>query len=87
MFGSMVASLRSSTTMGGASALLEDCGIDVAKWLEGATSIAGCRLVGISKTFFHKVDKPEDLIDQLVELASRISAAFSASLSTDCPFV
>jgi flagellar motor component MotA len=47
----------------------------------------GTMFVGISKTFFHKVDKPEDLIDQLVELASRISAAFSASLSTDCPLV
>ena len=60
MFGSMVASLRSSTTMGGASALLEDCGIDVAKWLEGATSIAGCRLVGISKTFTRYVQINDD---------------------------
>ena len=30
----------------------------------------GTMFVGISKTFFHKVDKPEDLIDQLVELAT-----------------
>lgn len=30
----------------------------------------GTMFVGIGKTFRHKVDKPEDLIDQLVELAT-----------------
>ena len=30
----------------------------------------GTMFVGIGKTFSHKVDKPEDLIDQLVELAT-----------------
>ena len=38
--------------------------------LRSTLSEFGTMFVGIGKTFFHKVDKPEDLIDLLVELAT-----------------
>lgn len=50
-FGSLVTRPTYTTILGGASSMLEDCGPNVAKWLEEATGISECRLVGISENF------------------------------------
>jgi len=86
MFGSMVTSLRSSTTMGGASALLEDCGPNVAKWLEEATGITGCRLVGISKTFSRFVEVNPDQGDG-IPMIHEGAPRPSVSLADEAPFL
>jgi len=89
MFGSMVTSLRSSTTMGGASALLEDCGPNVAKWLEEATGITGCRLVGISKNFSRFVEVNPDQGDEIPKIHEGGSGVPrpSVSLADEAPFL
>lgn len=49
LFGSLGHQPVRCKTMGWSSDLLEDCGLHAAKWLEEATGVKGCRLVGLSE--------------------------------------
>mmetsp|Transcript_12412 Transcript_12412/g.24813 ORF Transcript_12412/g.24813 Transcript_12412/m.24813 type:complete len:394 (+) Transcript_12412:20-1201(+) len=93
-FGSMVTRPTFSTTMGGASpVLLEDCGIKIAKWLEEATGITGCRLVGIGKNFYRFVKVNDDQGDDIPMIHEGYSSYGcgvprpSVSLADEAPFL
>ena len=81
-FGSLVTRPTYTTVLGGASVQLDDCGPNVAKWLEEATGISGCRLVGISKNFTRYVkvnpDQGDDIPTGLMP---------SVSLADEAPFL
>lgn len=81
-FGSLVTRPTFTTVLGGPSTQLDDCGPNVAKWLEEATGIPGCRLVGISENFQRYVtvnpNQGEDIPSGLMP---------SVSLADEAPFL
>ena len=88
-FGSMVISSMYTTIMGGGSALLEDCGSDLSKWLEKATDIRGCRLVGISEVFSRRVQVNDDQGDAIPMIHEGHPGSFRppVSLADEAPFL
>lgn len=81
-FGSLVTQPTFTTILGGPYTQLEDCGPNVAKWLQEATGIPECRLVGIHDNFTRYVkvnpNQGEDIPTGLMP---------SVSLADEAPFL
>ena len=82
MFGSMVTMPTYCETMGGSHANLENCGTDVARWLQESTGIQGCQLVGITKNFTRYVKVNPNQGDEIPP-----GLCPSVSLADEAPFL
>jgi len=87
MFGSMTTVPTIVTTMGAGLHQLEDCGTDVAGWLQEAIGIAGCRLVGISDKFHRYVQVNNDQGDAIPTDGGSGVPSPSVSLADEAPFL
>ena len=86
MFGSMTTVPTCVTTSGAGLHQLEDCGQDVAEWLQEAIGLVGCRLVGISEKFCRRVQVNNDQGDAIPSDGSGVSSP-SVSLADEAPLL
>ncbi|KAL7499074.1 hypothetical protein ACHAWT_006973 [Skeletonema menzelii] len=91
-FGSPVTMPMYCKTMGWASAMLEDCGYNVGKWLEDATGITGCRLVSIGKHYSRVVKVNPKQGDEVPMIHHEHAGVLSSSppwtsLADEAPFL
>lgn len=87
MFGSMTTVPTIVKTMGDGLHQLQDCGTDVADWLQEAIGITGCRLVGISEKFHRSVQVNNDQGDAIPTDGSSGVSSPNVSLADEAPLL